>query len=62
MYVTERAVFEMTPEGLVLREIAPGIDLERDVLAQMDFAPLMPETPKLMDARIFAPEKMGLKG
>ena len=62
LYVTERAVFEMTPEGLVLREIAPGIDLERDVLARMDFAPLMPETPKLMDARIFAPEKMGLKG
>lgn len=62
LYVTERAVFEMTPEGLVLREIAPGIDLERDVLARMDFAPLMPETPRLMDARIFAPEKMGLKG
>ena len=62
LYVTERAVFEMTPEGLVLREIAPGIDLERDVLARMDFAPLMPVTPKLMDARIFAPEKMGLKG
>ncbi len=61
LYVTERAVFEMTPEGLVLKEIAPGIDLEKDVLGQMDFVPLMPEQPKLMDPRIFAPEVMGLK-
>lgn len=61
LYVTERAVFEMTSEGLVLREIAPGVDLEKDVLAQMDFVPLMPEAPKLMDARIFRDELMGLR-
>lgn len=61
LYVTERAVFEMTGEGLVLKEIAPGIDLQRDVLDQMDFVPLMPEQPKLMDQRIFIPEVMGLK-
>lgn len=61
LYVTERAVFEMTAEGLVLREIAPGIDLERDILGQMDFKPLMPQPPVLMDARIFQPEVMGLK-
>lgn len=60
LYVTERAVFEQTADGLVLREIAPGIDLERDVLAQMDFKPLMPKPPKRMDARIFTPEPMGL--
>jgi propionate CoA-transferase len=59
--VTERAVFEMTGEGLVLREIAPGIDLQKDILDQMDFIPLMPETPKKMDARIFRPEVMGIK-
>ncbi|MBQ7487725.1 MAG: acyl CoA:acetate/3-ketoacid CoA transferase [Clostridia bacterium] len=60
IYVTERAVFELTDEGLVLREIAPGVDLNRDVLGQMSFRPLMPEPPKQMDLRIFRPEKMGL--
>ncbi|MBQ9007849.1 MAG: acyl CoA:acetate/3-ketoacid CoA transferase [Clostridia bacterium] len=60
LYVTERAVFEMTAKGLVLREIAPGIDLQKDVLDQMDFVPLMPEAPKTMDLRIFRPERMGL--
>lgn len=59
LYVTERCVFELTPQGLVLTEVAPGIDIERDVLAHMGFAPLM-RTPKRMDARIFRPESMGL--
>lgn len=61
LYITERCVFELTAEGLVLTEIAPGLDLERDVLAKMDFRPLMPQPPKLMDARIFTDEKMGLR-
>lgn len=60
LYVTERAVFEMTGEGLVLKEIAPGADLQKDILDQMDFVPLMPEQPSLMDERIFRPERMGL--
>ncbi|QFU00552.1 Acetate CoA-transferase YdiF [Halomonas sp. THAF5a] len=59
-YVTERAVFELTPEGLVLTEIAPGVDLARDVLALMDFTPLMPEPPRRMDPRIFQEAPMGL--
>ncbi|APE31392.1 acyl CoA:acetate/3-ketoacid CoA transferase [Halomonas aestuarii] len=59
-YVTERAVFELTPEGLVLTEIAPGVDLERDVLALMDFTPRMPEPPRRMDERIFREAPMGL--
>ncbi len=59
-YVTERAVFELTPEGLTLTEIAPGVDLERDVLALMAFTPRMPEPPRLMDARIFREAPMGL--
>jgi propionate CoA-transferase len=61
LYVTERCVFQLCEDGLALIEIAPGIDLERDVLAQMDFAPLMPAPPRLMDARLFAAEAMGLR-
>ncbi len=62
LYVTERAVLRLSPQGLELIEIAPGVDLERDVLAHMDFAPLIPEGgPALMDERIFLPEPMGLE-
>lgn len=61
LYVTERAVFKLCEEGLELVEIAPGIDLERDVLAQMDFMPMMREPPKLMDARLFKDEPMGIR-
>jgi propionate CoA-transferase len=60
-YVTERCVFELTTAGLALVEIAPGVELERDILAQMDFTPLMPRPPQTMDARIFRPEPMGLR-
>lgn len=56
-YVTERAVFRATPEGLLLTEIAPGVEIERDILAHMAFAPIIPEAgPKQMDARLFRPE------
>lgn len=61
LYVTERAVFKLCAEGIELIEIAPGIDLERDVLAQMDFTPVMRQQPKLMDARIFREEAMGIR-
>jgi len=59
LYVTERAVFKLTPEGVALIEIAPGVDLEKDILQQMDFKPIIGEY-KLMDERIFRPEKMGI--
>jgi propionate CoA-transferase len=61
-YVTERAVFELTPDGLELVEVAPGIDVERDVLAHMDMKPVVSSAPALMDRRLFAPEPMGLAG
>jgi propionate CoA-transferase len=60
MYITERAVFRLTSEGMVLTEIAPGVDLEKDILALMDFKPIMAPDLKVMDARIFKEEKMGL--
>ena len=51
--VTERAVFRLAPEGVVLTEVAPGVDIERDVLARMDFAPLLPAEPAVMPAAHF---------
>jgi propionate CoA-transferase len=60
LYVTERAVFELKKDGLHLIEVAPGIDIEKDILKLMDFKPVIAGTPKLMDARIFGAEPMGL--
>jgi len=53
LYVTERAVFRIVPDGLELIEIAPGIDLETDVLAHMSFRPLISSELRLMDEAIF---------
>ncbi len=60
LYVTERAVFRLTKEGMELTEIAPGADLERDILDKMDFKPVISKDLKLMDSRIFKDEAMGL--
>ena len=60
LYVTERAVFELTEDGVELKEIAPGIDIQKDVLDQMDFVPVIKDV-KVMDERIFCDELMGLK-
>lgn len=60
LYVTERCVFRLRPEGLELIEIAPGIDMERDVIAQMGFRPLL-RSPKLMDEALFRAEPVGLR-
>lgn len=60
LYITERAVFKLTDSGLELIEIAPGIDIERDILSQMEFKPMIVDNVKVMDKRIFKVEPMGL--
>lgn len=61
LYITERCVFRLCKEGLELIEIAPGMDLDRDILAHMTFLPVMPGPPALMDARIFNDAPMNLR-
>jgi propionate CoA-transferase len=60
IYITERAVFRRAKEGLELIEVAPGIDLDRDILANMEFRPGISSDLKLMDARLFLDKPMGL--
>ncbi|MBY6242147.1 acyl CoA:acetate/3-ketoacid CoA transferase [Methylosinus sp. Sm6] len=59
IYVTERCVFQLKKDGLELIEVAPGIDIERDILPHMDFKPIV-KHPVTMDKRIFIDEPMGL--
>ena len=53
-YITERAVFALEADGLVLIEVAPGIDVERDVLARMGFRPRVADDLRTMDRRLYA--------
>lgn len=62
LYVTERAVFRLQKGGLELIEIAPGIDLEKDILNQMEFRPAISPDLKEMDHRIFMPDPIGMAG
>ena len=61
LYVTERCVFRLTPQGLELIEIAPGADLKSDILARMDFEPVVSPHLRTMDERIFGDGPMGLR-
>jgi propionate CoA-transferase len=61
LYITERCVLSLTHEGMELIEIAPGVDLEKDILPLMAFRPIVKDSPRLMDERIFRLEAMGLK-
>jgi propionate CoA-transferase len=61
LYVTERCVFRLGGDGLELVEVAPGVDIERDILARMDFVPIVRGEPTLMDPAIFRAEPMNLR-
>ncbi|MGI9537852.1 MAG: acyl CoA:acetate/3-ketoacid CoA transferase [Desulfocapsaceae bacterium] len=60
-YVTERAVFSLTPDGVMLLEIAPGVDLQKDVLAMMEFKPIVSSELTTIDSRVYRDELLGLK-
>ena len=60
LYITERAVFRLVEDGIMLTEIAPGVDLQKDILDKMHFKPLVAKDLKIMDLRLFREEKMGL--
>lgn len=61
LYVTERAVFRLVPGGIELIEIAPGVELERDILSKMAFTPILCKQMKTMDPRIFTDALMHLE-
>ncbi len=60
LYVTERCVFRLTADGMELTEVAPGIDIERDILSHMDFKPVV-KCPVAMEEAIFEPGPMALR-
>ncbi|MBT7259514.1 MAG: hypothetical protein HN888_00170, partial [Desulfobacula sp.] len=60
LYITERCVFILTDQGLMLTEVAPGIDIKKDILAHMQFKPIVADDVKAMDTRLFSKNAMGL--
>ena len=60
-YVTERCVMKLTPEGIVVTEIAPGVELQSNILDQSEFPLIVSPQLKTMDRALFLPGKMGLK-
>ena len=59
--VTERAVFELQRKGVVLTEVAPGIDIDKGLLSHMEFKPLIAQNLKTMDMRVFREGRLGIK-
>jgi propionate CoA-transferase len=60
-YVTERCVMKLTPQGIVVTEIAPGVELQSNILDQSEFSLIIAPNLKTMDHSLFLPEKMGLQ-
>lgn len=61
LFITERAVFRLEPDGIVLAEIAPGVDLASQVLAHIGFRPRIADDLRAMDGRLFTEQRMGLR-
>ena len=61
LYITERAVFRLAKEGIILEEVAPGVDIEKDIISKMSFGPNQSSSIKQMDERLFYDGKMGTK-
>ncbi len=61
LYITERCVFELREDGLYLIEVAPGIDIQTQIIDLMEFTPKIDKDVKIMDGKFFREEKMGLK-
>jgi len=61
LYITERAVFRLTKDSVLLEEIAPGVDLDKHVLRKMEFKPEVSPKLREMDRMLFLKQKMGLR-
>lgn len=61
MYITERAVFELNEDGIILKEVAPNVDIEKDIISKMDFEPRISSELMEMDKKIFYEYKMNIK-
>ena len=61
LYVTERAVFKLAKEGVILEEVAPGVDIDKDIISKMSFVPIHGSSVQQMDERLFRDEKMGTR-
>jgi propionate CoA-transferase len=61
MYVTERGVFKLVDSEIILEEIAPGIDLDKDIMSRMGFVPKVKSSLKEMDERLFSKSKMNIR-
>ena len=61
LYVTERAVFRLTKDGMTLEEAAPGIDVDKDVIQKMSFEPVIRGSIREMDEKIFNESIMGIR-
>jgi propionate CoA-transferase len=61
LYITERAVFRLTKEGVVLQEVAPGVDIDKDIISKMSFVPVHSSSVVQMDKRLFYDRKMGTR-
>ena len=55
-YITERAVFKLAKDGIILIEVAPGVDIEKDIIMKMEFNPIISDRLIIMNSKYFNPE------